>query len=59
LVSELLDLRKADLPEIVSRVHDDVLRFTDGKPQDDLTVLAVRVLAMAPFGRRSPLRRKT
>ncbi len=57
LVSELVDLHQADLAEIVSRVHDDVLRFTGGKPQDDLTVLAVRVTATAPHKRRAPLAR--
>ena len=58
LISELSELREADLSEIVSRVHDDVLRFTGGKPQDDLTVLAVRIVAMAAYRRRTSLTRK-
>jgi sigma-B regulation protein RsbU (phosphoserine phosphatase) len=58
LISELSGLRQADLSDIVSRIHDDVLRYTGGKPQDDLTVLAVRVLTLAPYRRRASLTRK-
>ena len=48
LISRLLEIHDRELPEIVERVHDDVLRHTHGKPQDDLTVLAVRILTLSP-----------
>ena len=55
LISQLTGLQRADLSEIVSRVHDDVLRYTGGKPQDDLTVLAVRVVTMAAYRQNTSL----
>jgi len=57
LISELTRLLRSELPEIVSHVHDDVLRYTGGKPQDDLTVLAVRLVTMAPHRHRPSVAR--
>jgi sigma-B regulation protein RsbU (phosphoserine phosphatase) len=59
LISELLDLHETDLMEIVERIHNDVIRHTGGKPQDDLTVLAVRIVTLAPYRRRASLMRKS
>jgi sigma-B regulation protein RsbU (phosphoserine phosphatase) len=55
LVSRLVQMHDENLPEMVERVHDDVLRYTHGRPQDDLTVLAVRVVTLAPHRRRIAL----
>jgi sigma-B regulation protein RsbU (phosphoserine phosphatase) len=55
LISRLLEIQDRDLPEIAERVHDDVLCYTRGNPQDDLTVLAVRVVTLAPYRKRTAL----
>jgi sigma-B regulation protein RsbU (phosphoserine phosphatase) len=59
LIAGLRELATSNLPEIVRRVHDDVLRYTGGKPQDDLTVLAVRLVTLAPHRQRTSLTRKS
>jgi sigma-B regulation protein RsbU (phosphoserine phosphatase) len=43
LITVLRQNHKSSLEDIVERVHKSVLQFTDGKPQDDLTALAIRV----------------
>jgi sigma-B regulation protein RsbU (phosphoserine phosphatase) len=47
LISELARIHEKAPSAIAECIHDDVLRHTAGKPQDDLTLLVVRVLELA------------
>jgi sigma-B regulation protein RsbU (phosphoserine phosphatase) len=46
LEETLLQVHRGALEDIVTTVHDGVLRHTGGKAQDDLTVLALRILEL-------------
>jgi sigma-B regulation protein RsbU (phosphoserine phosphatase) len=46
LLDELRRSSGLDLPSIVTKVHDAVVRHTGGKPQDDLTALAIRIVSL-------------
>lgn len=47
LITVLRQNHASSLEDIVDAVHKSVLQFTDGKPQDDLTALAIRVTRIA------------
>jgi sigma-B regulation protein RsbU (phosphoserine phosphatase) len=47
LITVLRENHKSGLQDIVESVHKSVLQFTGGKPQDDLTALAVRITRIA------------
>ena len=55
LLERLKRLRESDLMDILNTVHDGVVEYTGGKPQDDLTALAVRIEAFvhSPTGART------
>jgi sigma-B regulation protein RsbU (phosphoserine phosphatase) len=47
LITVLRQSYALGLEDIVDSVHKSVLQFTDGKPQDDLTALAIRITRVA------------
>ena len=52
LIANLLDSYDVALPEVLEIIHSDVVRYGGGKPQDDLTALALKIKA---FPAPSPL----
>jgi sigma-B regulation protein RsbU (phosphoserine phosphatase) len=58
LVAELRISHGCDLPTIISRVHDAVVRHTGGKPQDDLTALVLKIESLAPWPKAVQIARK-
>jgi sigma-B regulation protein RsbU (phosphoserine phosphatase) len=48
LLAKLNQLRDSELIDILNSVHDAVVEYTGGKPQDDLTALAVTIEAFIP-----------
>jgi len=54
LITVLRQNYASGLEDIVDCVHKSVLQFTDGKPQDDLTALAVRITRVAFCNGRNP-----
>jgi sigma-B regulation protein RsbU (phosphoserine phosphatase) len=48
------DLRTRTAAEVMTRIHDDILRHTRGAPQsDDITMMVLRVVGDRPFPRLS------
>jgi sigma-B regulation protein RsbU (phosphoserine phosphatase) len=45
LISHLLESRGTPLPEVLDAIHNDVVDFGSGKPNDDLTALALKIKA--------------
>jgi sigma-B regulation protein RsbU (phosphoserine phosphatase) len=56
LIAELRRGYHLDLEELVERVYRAVLRHTNGKPQDDLTALAVRIETLSGHHSAPPTR---
>ncbi len=54
LITVLRQNYGSGLEDIVECVHKSVLEFTDGKPQDDLTALAVKITRVAFCNERNP-----
>jgi serine phosphatase RsbU (regulator of sigma subunit) len=54
LIEELRRSHEADLEKIINNVHEGVLQHTGGKPQDDLTALAVKIVSLAPCRKPTP-----
>ncbi|MFH1312193.1 MAG: SpoIIE family protein phosphatase [Candidatus Eisenbacteria bacterium] len=48
LLERLKELRVSELIDILNSIHDAVVEYTGGKPQDDLTALALRIEAFIP-----------
>ncbi len=54
LITVLRQNHRSGLEDIVKSVHKSVLDFTDGKPQDDLTALALRVTRIGSCNQHEP-----